>query len=75
MIESWNLGYKFQIYKRIDGNSLTTDTSLFVKFWSKICLFDNALKNKFHKLLKAFSSATSSFILAFINSSYSAKSL
>lgn len=49
MIESWNLGYKFQLYKRIDGNSLTTDTALFVRFWSKICLFDNALKNKFHK--------------------------
>lgn len=31
MIESWNLGYKFQIYKRIDGNSLTTDTSLFLR--------------------------------------------
>ena len=29
LIESWNLGYKFQIYKRIDGDSLTTDTSLF----------------------------------------------
>lgn len=29
MIESWNLGYKFQIYKRIDSTSLTTDTSLF----------------------------------------------
>lgn len=29
MIGSWNLCYKFQIYKRIDGNSLTTDTSLF----------------------------------------------
>ena len=29
LIESWNLGYKFTIYKRVDGSSLTVDTSLF----------------------------------------------